>query len=132
MVRRISPEDARVQAVTYDGDAITLTYWDGRSSPASSDAREGLQRIREDLLVYFNRELGFGDIVGINVTDGVRIYFANRDIAHIRLSGNAPQLRLYAVADTQARTEDIVKEAIREPDGILRRLEAAFGPEFKK
>ena len=61
---------------------------------------------------------------GIVTIDGVRIYFANGDIAHIRPSGNAPQLRLYACADTQARADEIVATGIREPDGILRRLEA--------
>ena len=59
----------------------------------------------------------------MNTLDGVRIWFDNGDIAHIRPSGNAPQLRIYAVADTQARADEIVAEGIREPDGILRRLE---------
>ena len=58
--------------------------------------------------------------------DGVRIYFRNGDIAHIRPSGNAPQLRIYAVSASQARTDRIVELALDEPDGILRRLERAF------
>jgi hypothetical protein len=44
---------------------------------------------------------GFASVVRINWIDGVRIYFANGDVAHIRASGNAPQLRCYAVANTQ-------------------------------
>ena len=40
-----------------------------------------------------------------------------------RPSGNAPQFRIYAVADTQARADQIVELAVKEPDGILRRLE---------
>ena len=71
----------------------------------------------------FTPDLGFGGIVRVNTLDGVRIWFDNGDIAHIRPSGNAPQLRIYAVADTQARADEIVAEGIREPDGILRRLE---------
>ena len=75
---------------------------------------------------YFTPALGFADIVRINVLDGVRIYFRNGDIAHIRPSGNAPQLRIYANSDSQARADQIVEFALRESDGILRRLERAF------
>ena len=79
--------------------------------------------ISNELAGYFNAEGGFDAIVKIDTIDGVRIYFANGDIAHIRPSGNAPQLRLYSCADTQARADEIVALGIREPDGILRRLE---------
>jgi phosphomannomutase len=127
LVQRFSPEDERVQEVNFDGDAITLTYRDGRSSRASMSAAERLRRIRDALLACFKKELGFNDIIRINVIDGVRIYFANGEIAHIRPSGNAPQLRLYAVADTPTRAEAIVKLAIEEPGGLLRQLEGAYG-----
>jgi phosphomannomutase len=79
--------------------------------------------IRDELAGYFNADGGFDTIVKIDTIDGVRIYFTNGDIAHIRPSGNAPQLRLYACADTQARADEIVDLGIRNPDGILRRLE---------
>jgi phosphomannomutase len=65
-------------------------------------------------------------VAAINVLDGVRIFFANGDIAHIRPSGNAPQLRVYAVADSQKRADAIVARAACDPDSILRRLEAAL------
>jgi phosphomannomutase len=74
---------------------------------------------------FFTRALGFDDIVRINVLDGVRSYFNNGDVAHIRPSGNAPQLRIYANSDSQARADKIVELAVREPDGILRQLEQA-------
>ncbi|MHC4350295.1 MAG: phosphohexomutase domain-containing protein [Planctomycetota bacterium] len=92
-----------------------------RFSPGDSPARE--ETIRDELAGFFDAEGGFDAIVQINTIDGVRVYFANGDIAHIRPSGNAPQLRLYACADTQARADEIVALGIREPDGILRRLE---------
>ena len=62
----------------------------------------------------------------INVLDGVRISFNNGDVAYIRPSGNAPQLRIYANSDSQARADQIVEFALREPEGILRQLERAF------
>jgi phosphomannomutase len=48
-------------------------------------------------------------------------------VAHIRPSGNADELRIYAVADTRERAESIVKLAVGEPKGILRRLEQWAG-----
>ena len=75
---------------------------------------------------FFTPALGFDEIARINVLDGLRAYFRNGDIAHIRPSGNAPQLRIYANSDSQARADEIVALAVREPDGILRQLERAF------
>ncbi len=72
---------------------------------------------------YFTAKDGFGAVVRTEDLDGLRIYFDNGEIAHLRPSGNAPQLRLYAVADTQARADEIVAWAVAEPDGLLRRLE---------
>ena len=63
----------------------------------------------------------------VNTIDGIRVFFDNGDVAHIRPSGNAPQLRIYAVADTQRRAHEIVQLVLREPDGVLRRLQAATG-----
>jgi Tfp pilus assembly protein PilX len=47
-------------------------------------------------------------------------------VAHTRSSGNAPQLRICANSDSQARADEIAELALREPDGILRQLERAF------
>ena len=76
----------------------------------------------------FTRKLGFDEIVDINTLDGVRVFFRNGDIAHIRPSGNAPQLRIYAVSDSQERANTIVSLALREPNGILRKLAKALSP----
>jgi len=84
--------------------------------------------IAAELSKVFTPELGFDAITDINTIDGLRIFFANGDIAHIRPSGNAPQLRIYAVANTEARAEEIVVLALREPDGILRSLAEVTPP----
>ncbi len=75
---------------------------------------------------FFTPQRGFGSLVKTDQTDGVRLYFSNGDVAHVRPSGNADELRIYAVADTQARADEIVKLGIAEPGGILRRLAQAF------
>jgi len=51
--------------------------------------------------------------------------FTNGDVAHVRPSGNADELRIYAVADTQDRADEIAAMGIEEPAGILRRMEKA-------
>jgi phosphomannomutase len=79
--------------------------------------------VRAKLGIFFTPEHGFTDITGLELLDGIRIFFANGDIAHLRPSGNAPQLRIYSVADSQSRADEIVALAIAEPDGIFRKLE---------
>lgn len=80
-------------------------------------------QVRQKLATYFTTTNGFGAIKEINALDGIRIYFDNGDIVHVRPSGNAPQLRAYSVADSQERADEIVRLCLAEPDGILRRIE---------
>lgn len=44
-----------------------------------------------------------GSVSNTDLTDGLRLTFANGDIVHLRPSGNAPELRCYAEADTPMR-----------------------------
>ena len=126
LVQRFSPEDPAIEEVRFEGDHITLHHADGGTEHASGSATAKQRAIRDELGRYFTVEAGFGPIIGINTVDGVQIYFANDDIAHIRPSGNAPQLRIYACANTQARADEIVAMGLREPDGLLRQLEAGL------
>lgn len=45
----------------------------------------------------------FGPVAAIDRTDGLRITFASGEIAHLRPSGNAPELRAYTEADSPER-----------------------------
>jgi phosphomannomutase len=81
--------------------------------------------IRKDLAQFFKPALGFADITDVDYTDGVRILFANGEVAHVRPSGNADELRIYAVADTQNRADAIAAMGVAEPAGILRTMEKA-------
>lgn len=45
----------------------------------------------------------FGPVASLDRTDGLRIVFHNGDIAHLRPSGNAPELRAYTEAASAAR-----------------------------
>jgi len=47
-----------------------------------------------------------------DTTDGLRLTLANGDIIHFRPSGNAPELRCYAEANTEAAASAYVKQAL--------------------
>lgn len=64
---------------------------------------------------------GLGKIKSIDTTDGVRVRFGSDDVIHFRPSGNAPQFRVYTNAATQARADELLKQALR-PGGYLERL----------
>lgn len=113
--------------VAFDGHGAALEHGGARTaSGREAQPTAEWRRRKAALEQFFTPALGFGAIVRINVLDGVRIYFGNGDVAHIRPSGNAPQLRVYANSDSQARADQIVALALREPDGILRQIERAF------
>lgn len=76
----------------------------------------------ETIARFFTAADGFGPLERIDRTDGVRMLFAHGDVAHVRPSGNADELRIYAVADSQSRADAIAAAGVA-PDGILRRLE---------
>ena len=108
------------------GRVLDRSRADAMAAPLALWPAEDWRQRKATLACFFAPVLGFDEIARINVLDGVRIYFHNGDVAHFRPSGNAPQLRIYANSDSQARADEIVELAIREPDGILRQLERAF------
>jgi phosphomannomutase len=120
--------DGEVVEVEFDGagNVFDRSGADPIALPLAPAPAEDWLRRKAALARLFTAALGFDDIARVNVLDGVRIYFRNGDVAHIRPSGNAPQLRIYANSDSQARADQIVELGLREPDGILRMLERAF------
>jgi phosphomannomutase len=76
------------------------------------------------LIALFTRDLTLaasrlapdaGEVVSVNTVDGLRLNFTNGDIVHLRPSGNAPELRCYAEADTAVRAQALC-------DGALKRV----------
>jgi len=49
----------------------------------------------------------FGPLAALDTTDGLRLTFASGEIAHLRPSGNAPELRAYTEADTPERAQHL-------------------------
>lgn len=65
--------------------------------------------------------LGVGRLLHINAVDGVRLRFEEGDVLHLRPSGNAPQFRLYATANTMDRAQSLVRSGL-ERGGPVRTL----------
>jgi len=123
IVKRFSPSEPAIGEVRFSPDGTSVLSTDGRKLETADVEIPKLDAIRRELTGFFTADLGFGAITTLNFIDGVRIRFGNGDVAHLRPSGNADELRIYAVADTQARADAIAGMAVAEPDGILRRLE---------
>jgi len=62
-----------------------------------------------------------GEVTAIDQTDGLRISFTSLEVLHLRPSGNAPELRCYAEAGSEARAEQLVIHGLE----LARRLIAA-------
>ncbi|MBN1608951.1 MAG: mannose-6-phosphate isomerase, class I [Polyangiaceae bacterium] len=120
-VARYTPEDASIERVRFEDRVAYVTDASGLERRATGDLELRLEAIRSGLGRHFSPERGFAEIVRLGLLDGIRITFGNQDVAHIRPSGNAPQLRLYAVASTERRAGEIVRCAT-ETGGILAEL----------
>ena len=51
-------------------------------------------------------------LASLDTTDGLRCSFASGDIIHLRLSGNAPELRCYADAESPERAEQLCRDCL--------------------
>jgi len=132
LLAHFSPEGAACVEVEFEnGSARVAREGEDERTWTELSAGEPLASAlgarRERLARYFDATHGFGPITRIDYTDGVRVTFANGDIAHLRPSGNAPQLRVYAVAGDEARARAIAELAVAEPDGLLRRMARDLG-----
>ncbi len=65
---------------------------------------------------------GLGEPREVDQLDGLRVRFASGEIVHLRPSGNAPQLRAYAVADSDARVQALLEATLGAPQGVVARL----------
>lgn len=59
-----------------------------------------------------------GVIVHLNTIDGLRIIFENGDIVHLRPSGNAPELRCYTEAPTDAKAKLLCESTLKLIDSM--------------
>ncbi|KAJ5701167.1 hypothetical protein N7488_008715 [Penicillium malachiteum] len=124
VVQRFSPTDKSIQSIRYDDNGVSPLDPNGNKIDSPASELERFSEIREQLQKVFSSSAGFTPIKMVNYTDGVRVTFQNGDVAHIRPSGNADELRIYSVGDNQARADEICDQGIAEPNGLLRQLAA--------
>lgn len=55
---------------------------------------------------------GLGAVVGTDTTDGARFTFDTGRVLHIRPSGNAPELRCYVEAESEAAAREVLDAAL--------------------
>ena len=77
-----------------------------KSKALIADASQDCSRLLQQLDMH-NRQ-----VEHVNTTDGLRISFIDGDIIHLRPSGNAPELRCYAEANTQPEAAILVKQVL--------------------
>lgn len=123
IIARFSPADDRIENVAFGQAGLLIMDAAGQKLDAPPSLIQSLESIRATLQQFFPGDHGLGPITRLNYTDGVRITFENGEVAHMRPSGNADELRIYAVADSLARAEAVIAFGIAEPRGILRSLE---------
>ena len=85
----------------------------GYLTPKDMNDTKEMGKIKNRIEEAFTAGDGFGKVKNVDYTDGVRIFFDNGQIAHLRPSGNAPEFRVYAIADSQDRAMEIVRTGIR-------------------
>lgn len=78
-------------------------------TPKDFNNKDQLEIIKNRIEKVFLKSDGFGKVKDIDYTDGVRILFDNGEISHLRPSGNAPEFRNYAIADSEDRAREIVQ-----------------------
>jgi len=54
----------------------------------------------------------FGGVTDVSTVDGLRVTFASEEVVHLRASGNAPELRCYTEASSEARATELNEEAL--------------------
>jgi phosphomannomutase len=123
IVKRFSPADESVKTVVFNEMTASMFIdANDQNIPGDPEQADAMNAVKTQLETVFSAAVGFEPIYRMNFVDGVRMYFSNGDVAHLRPSGNADELRIYAVADTQARADQIAASAVAEPDGLLRKL----------
>lgn len=60
-----------------------------------------------------------GGIASVDVTDGLRLTFGTSDIVHLRISGNAPELRCYSESETAERAQILCDRCLEHTSKIL-------------
>ena len=90
-----------------------FTYSDRLKNIPSEFSQTLLSRLIDDAAFRMQLFQENGEVVSIDQTDGVRMSFADGHIAHLRASGNAPELRCYAEAPTCYQAKALCERTLK-------------------
>jgi phosphomannomutase len=127
IIAQCTPSKCRVREIVFDDPRVWFRDDADQCAIADSLDVQAWLSLRNQLEAIFSSDAGFGRLRRINYVDGLRLYFDHGDVAHVRPSGNADELRIYVVANSQKRADEIARLGVAEPDGLLRQLERVFG-----
>ena len=117
-------KDLRTVTFPIAGSSVAARWTDfaGREQEATGALASRLAEIHAAISADFSSDFdqgrGFGALLHLDYLDGLRMTFAGGDVAHVRSSGNAPQLRIYALASSDERARAIVDMTLA-PGGIF-------------
>lgn len=126
LLKALPTRDALLPGIALIAAAATLKLSEQVASlPARFTASDRIQNIATSTSKSFITETsqtpssflsllrpGTQEVKDVNITDGLRLTFTDGEIIHLRPSGNAPELRCYAEADTQASATQRVRQVL--------------------
>jgi phosphomannomutase len=110
IIEKYSPPDKTIDKLEFNPEEILVTKTDGTSEKIKNDSPFGNEWLEKKKIFeekYFIPN-GIARIVSFTYTDGLRIMTENREVIHLRESSNAPEMRCYAAADSNARAVELV------------------------
>lgn len=108
---------AQARRLTLGGLVATLparrTATDRLENVATDRSQALVRSLADDTGARADFLAGFGAQTSLDLTDGLRVTFADGRIVHLRPSGNAPELRCYAEADSTTEAEAVMHVVLR-------------------
>jgi phosphomannomutase len=121
-LRRLYPSRPEVIEIRFTPEPVAWRGDEEEFRPALPGEEREFLALRAVAERWLAPAAGGAEVTAMNFLDGVRIRLAGGDGVHLRASGNADELRIYAQAQSRDRAARLAETGIRRPDGILWRM----------
>ncbi len=94
----------------FGAEEIIVVRIDGSAEKVKNDSSFGKewQEKKKTFEEKYFIPNGIAKIISFNYVEGLRIMTENKEVVHLRESSNAPEMRCYAAADSNARAVELV------------------------